>query len=187
MPYEINEGDGAFYGPKIDIKLKDALGRRWQCATIQVDFALPERFDLHYTDKDGKRKRPVMLHRVVLGAIERFMGVLIEHYAGRFPVWLSPVQVLILTITDDQAPYAAELKDMMRQADIRVDVDGRNEKLGLKIREGTMRKIPYLIITGKKEVETRTISVRSRDGAEAKGVAPLEFAERVKEENTRRR
>lgn len=187
IPYDINEGDGAFYGPKIDIKLKDALGRRWQCATIQVDFAMPERFDLHYVDSDGKRKRPVMLHRVVLGAIERFMGVLIEHYAGRFPLWLSPVQVLIVTITEAQDAYAAELKEMLGGMDIRVEVDGRNEKLGLKIREGTMRKIPYLVIIGKNEVESRTISVRSRDGKETKGVTPLEFAERVKDENTRRR
>jgi threonyl-tRNA synthetase len=187
MAYDINEGDGAFYGPKIDIKLKDALGRRWQCATIQVDFALPERFDLHYVDSDGKRKRPVMLHRVVLGAIERFMGVLIEHYAGRFPVWLSPVQVLILTITGSQDAYAAELRDMLRNDDVRVEVDDRNEKLGLKIREGTMRKIPYLIIVGKSEVESRTISVRSRDGAEMKGVAPSEFLNKIKEENTHRR
>lgn len=187
IPYDINEGDGAFYGPKIDIKLKDALGRRWQCATIQVDFAMPERFDLHYVDSDGKRKRPVMLHRVVLGAIERFMGVLIEHYAGRFPLWLSPVQVLILTITEAQDAYAAEVRDMLRAMDIRAEVDGRNEKLGLKIREGTMRKIPYLIIIGKNEVENRTISVRSRDGEETKGVVPAEFAEKVKEENTRRR
>jgi threonyl-tRNA synthetase len=187
IPYDINEGDGAFYGPKIDIKLKDALGRKWQCATIQVDFAMPERFDLLYTDSDGKRKRPVMLHRVVLGAIERFMGVLIEHYAGRFPLWLSPVQVLILTITDEQDAYASELREILREADIRVEVDGRNEKLGLKIREGTIRKIPYLIIIGKKEVEARTISVRSRDGEEMKGVAPSEFAERMKEENTHRR
>jgi threonyl-tRNA synthetase len=187
IPYDINEGDGAFYGPKIDIKLKDALGRRWQCATIQVDFAMPERFDLHYVDSDGKRKRPVMLHRVVLGAIERFMGVLIEHYAGRFPLWLSPVQVLILTITEAQDTYAAEVRDMLRGMDIRAEVDGRNEKLGLKIREGTMRKIPYLVILGKNEVENRTISVRSRDGEETKGVVPAEFVERVKEENTRRR
>lgn len=142
IPYDINEGDGAFYGPKIDIKLKDALGRRWQCATIQVDFAMPERFDLHYTDSDGVRKRPVMLHRVVLGAIERFMGVLIEHYAGKFPVWLSPVQVLILTITDAQDAYASEVADILRERDVRVEVDERNEKLGLKIREGTLRKIP---------------------------------------------
>jgi len=185
--YDINEGDGAFYGPKIDIKLKDALGRKWQCATIQVDFAMPERFDIHYVDSDGARKRPVMLHRVILGAIERFMGVLIEHYAGRFPVWLSPVQVLILTITGGQDAYAAEVRDILLNADIRVEIDARNEKLGLKIREGTLRKIPYLVVLGKKEVETRTISVRGRDGSESKGQAPTEFAQRVKEENTDRR
>jgi threonyl-tRNA synthetase len=187
IPYEINEGDGAFYGPKIDVKLKDALGRKWQCATIQVDFALPERFELHYTDSDGKRKRPVMLHRVILGAMERFMGILIEHYAGRFPFWLAPVQVLLLTITDAQDTYAARIQEVLQAADVRVEIDRRNEKLGLKIREGTMRKIPYLIILGKKEVETGTISVRSRDGAEMKGVAPVDFLERVKEENTHRR
>ncbi len=187
MAYDINEGDGAFYGPKIDIKLKDALGRKWQCATIQVDFAMPERFDLHYVDSDGVRKRPVMLHRVILGAIERFMGVLIEHYAGKFPVWLSPVQVLILTITDEQDAYAGEVRDILLDADVRVEIDRRNEKLGLKIREGTLRKIPYLVVLGRKEVESRTISVRGRDGAEMKGVTPAEFASKVKEENTYRR
>jgi len=187
MAYDINEGDGAFYGPKIDIKLKDALGRKWQCATIQVDFAMPERFDLHYVDSDGVRKRPVMLHRVILGAIERFMGVLIEHYAGKFPVWLSPVQVLVLTITDEQDAYAAEVRDILVDADVRVEIDRRNEKLGLKIREGTLRKIPYLVVLGRKEVESRTISVRGRDGAEMKGVTPAEFASKVKEENTYRR
>ncbi len=187
MAYDINEGDGAFYGPKIDIKLKDALGRKWQCATIQVDFAMPDRFDLHYVDSDGVRKRPVMLHRVVLGAIERFMGVLIEHYAGKFPVWLSPVQVLVLTITDEQDAYAQEVRDILLDGDIRVEIDGRNEKLGLKIREGTLRKIPYLVVLGRKEVEGRTISVRGRDGSEMKGVTPAEFASKVKEENTYRR
>ena len=187
MAYDINEGDGAFYGPIIDIKLKDALGRKWQCATIQVDFAMPERFDLHYVDSDGVRKRPVMLHRVILGAIERFMGVLIEHYAGKFPVWLSPVQVLVLTITDEQDAYAGEVRDILVDADVRVEIDRRNEKLGLKIREGTLRKIPYLVVLGRKEVESRTISVRGRDGAEIKGVTPAEFASKVKEENTYRR
>ena len=187
MAYDINEGDGAFYGPKIDIKLKDALGRKWQCATIQVDFAMPERFDLHYVDSDGVRKRPVMLHRVILGAIERFMGVLIEHYAGKFPVWLSPVQVLVLTITDEQDAYAGEVRDILIDADVRVEIDRRNEKLGLKIREGTLRKIPYLVVLGRKEVESRTISVRGRDGAEMKGVTPADFASKVKEENTYRR
>jgi len=187
IPYDINEGDGAFYGPKIDVKLKDAIGRKWQCATIQVDFALPERFDLHYTDSDGQRKRPVMLHRVVLGAIERFMGVLIEHYAGRFPLWLAPIQVVLLTITDEQDAYAAKLRDMLQAADLRVEVDNRNEKLGLKIREGTMRKIPYLVILGKKEAETETVSVRGRDGAEMKGVTPVDFIEKLKDENIHRR
>jgi threonyl-tRNA synthetase len=187
LPYDINEGDGAFYGPKIDIKLKDALGRKWQCATIQVDFALPERFDLHYTDSDGKRKRPVMLHRVVLGAIERFMGILIEHYAGKFPLWLSPVQILILTITDDQDVYANTLCETLRTADIRVEVDRRNEKLGLKIREATLRKIPYLIIVGKKEMETGSISVRNREGVETKGTMISDFLDKIKEENTARR
>ena len=187
MPYEINEGDGAFYGPKIDVKLKDALGRKWQCATIQLDFALPERFDLHYTDKDGQRKRPVMLHRVILGAMERFIGVLIEHYAGRFPLWLAPVQVLILTITDEQSAYADELKNELLDADIRVDLDGRNEKLGLKVREGTMRKVPYMIILGKKEMEGRTLSIRGRDGSEMKGITLVEFIEKLKDENTYRR
>lgn len=187
IPYDINEGDGAFYGPKIDVKLKDALGRKWQCATIQLDFALPERFDLTYVDSDGKRKRPVMLHRVVLGAMERFIGILIEHYAGRFPVWLSPVQVVILTITDEQHAFAEELRAAMQQADLRAEVDIRNEKLSLKIREGIMRKIPYLIIVGKKEVETKTLSVRARDGNEVKGVAPADFIEKIKEENINRR
>jgi threonyl-tRNA synthetase len=187
LPYDINKGDGAFYGPKIDIKLRDALGRKWQCATIQVDFALPERFDLFYTDSDGKRKRPVMLHRVVLGALERFMGILIEHYAGKFPVWLAPVQVLILTITDEQDSYADGLRETLATADVRVEADKRNEKLGLKIREGTMKKIPYLVIVGKKEVETGTISVRSREGLETKGLSPADFLKQILEENTFRR
>ena len=187
LPYDINEGDGAFYGPKIDVKLKDAIGRKWQCATIQCDFALPERFDLNYVDSDGKRKRPVMLHRVILGAMERFIGILIEHYAGRFPVWLSPLQVLILTITDDQNEYARELVSAMLGEEIRADLDVRNEKLSLKIREGAMRKIPYLVIVGKKEVEGRVISVRGRDGGEEKNVQPSDFIGRVKEENIFRR
>jgi threonyl-tRNA synthetase len=187
MPYEINEGDGAFYGPKIDVKLKDAIGRKWQCATIQLDFALPERFDLHYTDRAGQRKRPVMLHRVILGAMERFIGVLIEHYAGRFPLWLAPVQVLILTITDEQSVYADELKNALLGVEIRVELDGRNEKLGLKVREGTMRKVPYMIIVGKKEMESRTLSIRGSDGSEMKGLTPDQFIEKLKEENTYRR
>jgi len=187
LPYDLNEGDGAFYGPKIDIKLKDALGRKWQCATIQCDFALPERFDLHYTDSDGIRKRPVMLHRVVLGALERFMGVLIEHYAGKFPVWLAPVQVVVMNITDDQAAYVRSIAEGLSREDIRVETDLRNEKLGLKIRESVVKKIPYMVIAGKNEMESNTLTVRVRDGGELKDIRLEDFIERVKDEILTRR
>jgi len=187
LPYDLNEGDGAFYGPKIDIKLKDALGRKWQCATIQCDFALPERFDLHYTDSDGLRKRPVMLHRVVLGALERFMGVLIEHYGGRFPVWLAPVQVVVMNITDEQTAYVKNIADTLTGEGIRVETDLRNEKLGLKIRESVVKKIPYMVIAGKKEMESNTLTVRVRDGGELKDIGLQDFVGRVKDENITRR
>lgn len=162
LPYEINEGDGAFYGPKIDIKLKDALERRWQCATIQCDFTLPERFDLSYVDHDGERKRPVMLHRVVLGAIERFMGVLIEHFAGAFPVWLAPVQARVLTVTDAHNAFAEEAVAALKARGIRAEADTRNEKLGYKVREAQLEKIPYILVVGDKEVEEQGVSVRIR-------------------------
>ena len=187
LPYDINEGDGAFYGPKIDVKLKDALGRKWQCATIQCDFALPERFELVYVDKDGQRKRPVMLHRVILGAMERFIGVLIEHYAGKFPLWLSPQQVVVMTITDDQIDYAKKVHESLVAEEIRSQLDTRNEKLNLKIREAIMKKIPYLVIAGKKEVEENKLSVRSRDGSEQKNVTLADFIHRLKEETSSRR
>jgi threonyl-tRNA synthetase len=187
LPYDLNEGDGAFYGPKIDIKLKDALGRKWQCATIQCDFALPERFDLHYTDSDGLRKRPVMLHRVVLGALERFMGVLIEHYAGKFPLWLAPTQVVVMNITDEQAPYVNNIADRLAREGIRVETDLRNEKLGLKIRESVVKKIPYMVIAGKKEAQSNTLTVRVRDGGELKDISLDDFVDRVKDENITRR
>jgi len=187
IPYDINEGDGAFYGPKIDVKLKDAIGRKWQCATIQCDFALPERFDLHYVDKDGRRKRPVMLHRVILGAIERFIGVLIEHYGGRFPVWLSPTQAVIMNITDDQAEYCQGIYRDMTDGGIRAEIDTRNEKLNLKIREAIMKKIPYMVIAGKKEMESQKITVRLRDGGELKDIAPVELIKRIKDDNNFRR
>lgn len=187
LPYELNEGDGAFYGPKIDVKLKDSIGRKWQCATIQCDFALPERFDVYYVDTDGKKKRPAMLHRVILGSIERFIGVLIEHFAGRFPVWLSPVQAVIMTITDDQAEYAKGLHRAMIDADIRADLDVRNEKLGLKMREGIVKKIPYLIVVGKKEMEANAVTVRLRDGSELKGISIGQLIETIREENNARR
>lgn len=169
MTYDINEGDGAFYGPKIDFKLKDALGRKWQCATIQCDFALPERFDLSYIGTDGEKHRPVMLHRVILGAIERFMGVLIEHYAGAFPVWLSPVQASILTVTDSQIPHGEKVYSRLLEAGVRCERDFRNEKLGYKIREGQMQKVPYMLVIGDREVESGTVSPRERDGGKNLG------------------
>ncbi|MBA4391237.1 MAG: threonine--tRNA ligase [Syntrophus sp. (in: bacteria)] len=187
LPYDLNEGDGAFYGPKIDIKLKDAIGRKWQCATIQCDFALPERFDLHYMDSDGKRKRPVMLHRVILGAIERFLGVLIEHYGGKFPVWLAPTQVMIMNITDEQEPYVRAIYDRMVNEGIRTALDIRNEKLGLKIRESVLKKIPYMVIVGKNEMENNSLTVRVRDGVELKDITVDDFINKVKEDNTLRR
>jgi len=187
IPFDINEGDGAFYGPKIDVKLKDAIGRKWQCATIQCDFALPERFDLHYVDSDGVRKRPVMLHRVILGAIERFIGVLIEHYGGKFPVWLSPVQVIIMNITDEQSDYVKMIYETLVNQDIRAELDKRNEKLGLKIREAIIKKVPYIVIAGKKEMESRTIAVRVRDGSELKDIELGDFIKRIREDNISRR
>jgi len=170
MVYDINEGDGAFYGPKIDFKLKDVLKRRWQCATIQCDFTLPERFDLSYIGPDGEKHRPVMLHRVILGSIERFIGVLIEQYAGAFPVWLAPVQASILTVTDRHIPYGEEVYKQLLDADIRVERDFRNEKLGYKIREGQVQKVPYMLVIGDKEVEARTVAPRQRDG---KNLGPM--------------
>lgn len=184
--YEVNEGDGAFYGPKIDIKLKDALSRSWQCATIQCDFTLPDRFDLTYVDSDGERKRPVMIHRVVLGAIERFVGVLIEHYAGAFPLWLSPVQAVIMTITDRQHAYAREVAEMLRIEGVRVEEDLRNEKIGFKIREARNQKIPYMIVIGEKEMEDRTIAVRKRGEESTKAFSPQEFLSLFRDQVQRR-
>jgi len=186
VDYQVNEGDGAFYGPKIDIKLKDALSRLWQCATVQCDFTLPERFGLSYVDSDGERKRPVMIHRVVLGAIERFLGVLIEHYAGAFPLWLAPVQVSIMTITDRDHAYAREVGRIMRDAGIRVEEDLRNEKIGYKIREARTQKIPYMVIIGDKEVESRSVAVRKRGQQETEVFALDEFLSRLRDEVARR-
>jgi threonyl-tRNA synthetase len=181
-PFEVNEGDGAFYGPKIDIKLRDSLDRRWQCATIQCDFTLPERFDLTYVDADGERKRPVMVHRVILGSIERFIGVLIEHHAGSFPVWLSPVQAVVLTVTDSQIPYATTVYDVLRASGVRVQKDFRNEKLGFKIREAQMQKIPYMLVIGDKEVETSSVAPRFRDGTNLAPLSVEDFVAHLHEE-----
>jgi threonyl-tRNA synthetase len=180
--FDINEGDGAFYGPKIDIKLRDALDRRWQCATIQCDFTLPDRFDLTYVDANGERKRPVMVHRVILGAIERFIGVLIEHFAGNFPVWLSPVQAIVLTVTDNHIPYAQKVFEDLRKDGIRVQKDFRNEKLGFKIREAQLQKVPYMLVIGDKEVETGTLAPRFRDGKNIPAMKPDEFKDLIAQE-----
>ncbi|MDR3605211.1 MAG: threonine--tRNA ligase [Syntrophaceae bacterium] len=182
LPYEVNEGDGAFYGPKIDIKLTDALARSWQCATIQCDFTLPERFGLTYVDADGSRKRPVMIHRVVLGAIERFLGVLIEHYSGAFPLWLAPVQVIVLTITDRTDSYAIEIAETLKNQDIRTEVDLRNEKIGFKIREARNQKIPYMVILGDKELENGNIAVRKRGQDSTITVDLVEFINSLNEQ-----
>ncbi len=184
-PFEINAGDGAFYGPKIDVKLKDALDREWQCATIQCDFTLPDRFDLNYIGADGDKHRPVMLHRVILGSIERFIGILIEHYAGSFPLWLSPVQAIVLNVTDNQAEYAQQVYSQLRAAEVRVELDLRNEKLGFKIREAQMAKIPYMLVIGDREMEEQTVAPRYRDGKNLAAVTAVDFAGFVAEETAK--
>lgn len=187
LPYDINEGDGAFYGPKIDVKLKDALGRSWQCATIQCDFTLPERFDLVFIDKDGQKHRPVMIHRVILGAIERFIGVLIEHYSGAFPVWLAPVQTTILTVTDRNISFGQKLLDILVDSEIRVKADFRNEKLGLKVREAQLKKIPYMLIIGDRECENEGVTPRQRSGQNLPFMTAKEFIDLVSEDCKQRR
>ena len=162
MPYVVNEGDGAFYGPKIDFHLEDSLGRTWQCGTIQLDFQLPMRFEAEYTGSDGEKHRPIMIHRVCFGSIERFIGILIEHFAGAFPTWLAPVQVKLLPISDRQHDYAAEVAKKLTAAGIRVETDTRNEKIGYKIREAQLEKVPYMLVIGDKECESGTVAVRSR-------------------------
>jgi threonyl-tRNA synthetase len=164
IPFSVDEGEGAFYGPKIDIKLKDNLGRSWQCSTIQCDFTLPERFDLSYIGSDGERHRPAMIHRVILGAIERFMGVLIEHYGGAFPFWLAPIQMTVLPITERHHDYCEELYNTIRARNYRVTKDFRNEKLGLRIREAQLQKIPYMLVVGDSEVDSKGVAPRTRDG-----------------------
>ena len=168
IPYTVNEGDGAFYGPKLDFHLKDSIGRTWQCGTIQLDFQLPQRFEAEYVGADGEKHRPIMIHRVVFGSIERFIGILIEHYAGKFPVWLSPVQVKILPVSDKYLAYGEKVMAELKSRNVRVEMDGRNEKLGYKIREARLEKVPYMLIVGEKEQENDTVTVRRRDGEEGK-------------------
>jgi threonyl-tRNA synthetase len=173
--YDINEGDGAFYGPKIDIKLKDALNRRWQCSTIQCDFTLPERFDLTFTDSDNQKKRPVMLHRTIFGSLERFIGILIEHYGGAFPLWLAPTQAVLLTVTQRADEVASNFAQSLKKQGFRVDCDLRNEKLGYKIREARLARIPYLLVFGDKEADSGLASVRRRDGQELGALSQTDF------------
>ncbi|WP_353892659.1 threonine--tRNA ligase [Proteinivorax hydrogeniformans] len=182
LDFEINEGDGAFYGPKIDFHLEDSLGRSWQCGTIQLDFMLPERFNLTYIGEDGEKHRPVVVHRVVLGAVDRFLGLLIEHYGGAFPAWIAPEQVRIMPISDKHASYCVEVKKQLESKGVRVTLDDRNEKIGYKIREGQLKKIPYMLIVGDKEVEQNGVNVRSRDKGELGLVSSTEFVEKVVDE-----
>ena len=176
MDYKINEGDGAFYGPKIDFHIRDSLGRDWQCATVQLDFAMPERFDLKYMGEDGTdNHQPVMLHRVIYGSMERFLGILIEHYGGKFPLWLSPRQVRVLTVSDEQKEYAQEIYNKLFDAGFEVELDDRTETIGRKVREAEMMKVRYIVVVGNKEVEKKTITIR--DGYTNKIVGTKKISE----------
>ena len=186
LPYILNEGDGAFYGPKIDFHLKDCLGRTWQCGTIQLDMQLPQRFDISYVGQDGEKHRPVMIHRVALGSIERFIGILIEQYAGKFPVWLAPTQVKILPISDKYMDYANEVKNALFDAGIRVEMDDRAEKIGFKIREAQLQKVPYMLVVGEKEAAEKHVAVRSRDKGEMGSMDLNEFVSMVVKEDVER-
>ncbi|MCK5160103.1 MAG: threonine--tRNA ligase [Candidatus Aureabacteria bacterium] len=179
MKYEVDLGEGVFYGPKIDIKIKDVMGRAHQCSTIQVDFNIPEKFDVSYIGEDGNEHRPIMIHRALMGSLERFFAVLIEHYGGAFPVWLSPVQAELITISDAQLEYASSVKKKLEEKGIRVHLDDRNEKMGAKIREAQMQKIPYMIIIGNKEMEDQTVSVRTRKGGQQNGIKIENFISEI--------
>ena len=189
IPYEVNEGDGAFYGPKLDFHLQDSIGRTWQCGTIQLDFQLPQRFEAEYIGADGEKHRPIMIHRVVFGSIERFIGILIEHYAGKFPTWLAPVQAKVLPVSDKFADYAKQVAEALKASGVRVEVDDRDEKLGYKIRQAQLQKVPYMLILGEKEQSAGTVSVRKRDlidendSPELGTMSVEEFAAIIKEES----
>lgn len=180
--FEVNEGDGAFYGPKLDFHLKDCLGRTWQCGTIQLDFQLPERFELEYVGADGAKHRPIMIHRVVFGSIERFIGILTEHFAGAFPTWLAPVQVKLLPIADRHCDYLKAVENKLEERGIRCEIDDRSEKIGFKIRSAQMEKIPYMLVAGDKDIESGTVSVRSRKDGEQGAMSVEEFAEMIEKE-----
>jgi threonyl-tRNA synthetase len=180
IEYTTIPGEAAFYGPKIDIKLVDAIGRLWQLSTVQVDFNLPARFGLEYVAEDGTRKQPVMVHRALYGSIERFFGVLIEHYAGAFPVWLSPVQVVVIPIAERHVEYANKVASRLRESNVRVEVDARNEKMNAKIREHALQKVPFMLVVGDKEAEAGKVNVRTRGKEKTEDVAAEEFADRVR-------
>ena len=186
LDYELLPGEGAFYGPKIEFSLKDCLGRVWQCGTIQVDFSMPGRLDAQYVAEDGSRQVPVMLHRAILGSFERFIGILIEHYEGAFPTWLAPQQAVVMNITDAQADYVHQVADTLKNKGFRVENDLRNEKIGFKIREHTIQKVPYLLVIGDREVETQTVAVRSRGGEDLGIMRVAEFAELLTQDVNRR-
>ena len=182
MAYGIDPGQGVFYGPKIDIKIKDVLGRSWQCSTVQVDFNNPERFGLEFMGEDGQPHRPIMIHRALMGSIERFFGILIEQYAGAFPTWLAPVQAVVIAITDKHAGYAQDVARRLAEAGVRVEADLRNEKIGLKIREAERAKIPYMLVAGDRERQDGTVSVRTRGGGDAGAMTVAAFLAHLQKE-----
>jgi threonyl-tRNA synthetase len=181
LNFDVAEGEGAFYGPKVDFHVKDSIGREWQCATIQLDFQMPERFNLTYVDKNGEEVRPVMIHTAKYGSLERFFGILIEHYAGAFPLWISPIQVVVLPVSDKFSTYASKIVEKLINNEIRATNDSRNETLGYRIREAQMYKIPYMVIVGEKEQSSETVSLRSREGDELSGIKIEQFISMLKE------
>jgi threonyl-tRNA synthetase len=186
MDWKLNPGDGAFYGPKIDFSLRDTIGRVWQCGTLQLDFNMPNRLDVHYVGEDSQRHTPVMLHRAILGSLERFIGILIENYGGKFPVWLAPVQAVVLNITDRQDDFCAEVAQTLEKQGFRVDLDLRNEKIGYKIRQHTLSRVPYLLVVGDREVEEGAVAVRTREGEDLGTMPVADFASRLSADLSRR-
>jgi len=182
LEYSLDRGGGAFYGPKIDVKIRDAIGREWQCSTVQLDFNLPERFDMEYVGEDGQRHRPIMIHRALLGSIERFFGILIEHYEGKFPAWLAPVQAVVMTITDSQNDYALSVEESLKNQGLRVEADLRNEKIGYKIRQHTLQRVPYLLVVGDREADADTLAVRTRGGEDLGTMSVDDFVQRLQAE-----